>query len=58
LARLGKLEQIWLGLASVLVISPSRTATIVGLAMGVPIALRQIAAWRAARASAVLEKAI
>ena len=52
LARLSKLEQIWLGAASVLVISPSRTATLVGLAMAVPIALRQLAAWRTARAEA------
>ena len=53
LARLNRLEQIWLGFASVLVISPSRTATLVGLAMGVPIAVRQLAAWRSARASAM-----
>jgi TRAP transporter 4TM/12TM fusion protein len=58
LARLSKLEPIWLGLASVLVISPSRTATLVGLAMGVPIGVRQLTAWRAMRASAMLEKAI
>jgi len=58
LARLGKLEQLWLGAASVLVISPSRTATLVGLAMAVPIALRQLAAWRSAKVSAAVEKTI
>jgi TRAP transporter 4TM/12TM fusion protein len=52
LARLSKLEQFWLGAASILVISPSRTATLAGLAMAVPIAVRQLAAWRAARAGA------
>jgi TRAP-type uncharacterized transport system fused permease subunit len=58
LARLSKLEQLWLGIASVLVISPSRAATLAGLAMAVPIALRQLAAWRAARASAVLKETV
>ena len=54
LARLSKLEQIWLCAASVLVISPSRAATLVGLAMAVPIVLRQLAAWRTARAAAAV----
>jgi hypothetical protein len=45
-------ERLWLGAASVLVISPSRTATLVGLAMAVPVLIRQIAAWRAAQATA------
>ncbi len=54
LARLNKFEQLWLGLASVLVISPSRAATLAGLAMAVPIALRQLAAWRAVRARAAV----
>ena len=57
LARLGKLEQLWLGLASVLVISPSRIATLTGLAMAVPVAVRQLSAWRAAQAE-VREKAV
>src|SRR6188508_2038345 len=56
LARMPNLERLWLGFASVLVISPSRTATLIGLAMGVPVLVRQVAAWRAARASAVVEK--
>jgi TRAP-type uncharacterized transport system fused permease subunit len=50
LARMPNLERLWLGAASILVISPSRTATLVGLAMGVPVLLRQLAAWRAAQA--------
>ena len=45
-------ERLLLGFASVLVISPSRTATIVGLALGVPIIMRQIADWRAGRGQA------
>jgi len=49
LARLPNFERFWLGFASVLVISPSRTATLVGLAMGVPVLLRQLSAWRAAQ---------
>jgi TRAP transporter 4TM/12TM fusion protein len=49
LARLPNLERIWLGIASVLVISPSRTATLIGLAMSVPVLIRQLVAWRAAR---------
>ncbi len=49
LARLPNFERLWLGAASVLVISPSRTATLVGLAMGVPVLLRQLAAWRSAQ---------
>src|SRR5436190_7305252 len=57
LARLSKLEQFWLGAASILVISPSRAATLAGLAMAVPILVRQLAAWRAARASGMVRKA-
>jgi len=34
-------ERVWLALASVLVISPSRTATLTGLALALPILLRQ-----------------
>ena len=37
---------MWLGAASVMVISPNRTATLIGLAMAVPVLLRQVAAWR------------
>ena len=48
LARMPNLERLWLGAASILVISPSRTATLIGLAMAVPVLLRQLAAWRAA----------
>jgi TRAP transporter 4TM/12TM fusion protein len=51
LAPLSRFEQFWLGTASVLVISPSRTATLIGLAMALPVAVRQLAAWRAAQAS-------
>jgi len=51
LARLPKWEQLWLGIASVLVISPSRTATLTGLAMAVPTLVRQIAAWRGEQAA-------
>jgi hypothetical protein len=29
-----------------MVISPSRTATLIGLALALPVLLRQIAAWR------------
>jgi TRAP transporter 4TM/12TM fusion protein len=52
LARMPNWERLWLGSASVLVISPSRIATLTGLAMGLPVLLRQLAAWRAARAEA------
>jgi TRAP-type uncharacterized transport system fused permease subunit len=51
LARMPNFERLWLGAASVLVISPSRVATLVGLTMGVPVLLRQVMAWRAAQAS-------
>jgi TRAP-type uncharacterized transport system fused permease subunit len=49
LARLPNFERLWLGFASVLVISPSRTATLIGLAMGVPVLLRQLTAFRSAQ---------
>ena len=52
LARVPNWERLWLGAASVLVISPSRTATLVGLAMAVPVLIRQLTAWRAAQANA------
>jgi len=51
LARMPTLERLWLGAASILVISPSRIATLIGLAMGVPVLLRQLAAWRTAQAA-------
>lgn len=47
LARLPNWERLWLGAASILVIAPNRTATLIGLAMSVPVLLRQFAAWRA-----------
>ena len=50
LARMGNPERLWLGAASILVISPSRIATLIGLAMGLPVLLRQLIAWRAAQA--------
>jgi len=49
LARVPNWERLWLGAASILVISPSRTATLIGLAMAVPTLMRQIAAWRSAQ---------
>jgi TRAP-type uncharacterized transport system fused permease subunit len=52
LARMPNWERLWLGFASVLVISPSRAATLIGLAMAIPVALRQLAAWRAAQPAA------
>ena len=52
LARIPHWERLWLGAASILVISPNRTATLIGLAMAVPVLVRQIMAWRAARFTA------
>jgi len=49
LARVPNWERLWLGAASILVISPSRTATLIGLAMAVPVVVRQLSAWRAAQ---------
>jgi hypothetical protein len=49
LARLPNFERLWLGAASILVISPSRTATLISLAMSVPVLIRQVVAWRAAQ---------
>jgi TRAP transporter 4TM/12TM fusion protein len=48
LARVPNWERLWLGAASILVISPNRTATLLGLAMSLPVLWRQIAAWRGA----------
>ena len=42
-------ERLLLGFASVLVISPSRVATLIGLALGAPILVRQIIAHRSLR---------
>jgi TRAP transporter 4TM/12TM fusion protein len=58
LARVPNWERLWLGAASILVISPNRTATLVGLAMAVPVLIRQLAAWRAARASEMVKKTV
>jgi TRAP transporter 4TM/12TM fusion protein len=52
LARMPGWERLWLGAASILVIAPNRTATLIGLAMGVPALARQITAWRSAQAEA------
>jgi TRAP transporter 4TM/12TM fusion protein len=49
LARMPTWERLWLGAASVLVISPNRTATLIGLAMSLPVLWRQLTAWRAAQ---------
>ena len=49
LARVPNWERLWLGAASILVISPNRTATLLGLAMTVPVLWRQLAAWRSAQ---------
>ena len=42
-------ERLLLGAASVMVISPNRTATLIGLAIAVPVVLRQLLAWRDGR---------
>jgi TRAP-type uncharacterized transport system fused permease subunit len=51
LARLPKWERLWLGAMSILVITPSRTATLLGLALALPTLWRQIAAWRDAQSA-------
>jgi len=48
-ARMPNWERWWLGAASILVISPNRTATLAGLALAMLTLTRQIAAWRSAR---------
>lgn len=45
-------ERLLLFVASVMVISPSRTATFVGLALSVPVVLRQVMLWRTGREQA------
>ena len=52
LARIPNWERWCLGAASVLVISPNRTATLVGLALAIPTLVRQIAAWYVSEAGA------
>ncbi len=47
LVKMSRIEQIWLALSAILVMSPSRTATIVGLSSSIPVLLRQFAVWRA-----------
>jgi TRAP-type uncharacterized transport system fused permease subunit len=42
LSALRAWERVWLALASVLVISPSRTATLAGLIMALPVLVRQV----------------
>jgi TRAP transporter 4TM/12TM fusion protein len=49
LSILRRWERVWLALASVLVISPSRTATLAGLVLALPIFLRQQRRRRAVR---------
>src|SRR5499426_2646415 len=49
LARMPNWERWWLGAASILVISPSRTATLAGLALAIPTLMRQVTAWRSAQ---------
>lgn len=56
LARIAGWERLWLGAASILVISPNRTATLIGLAMTIPVVWRQLAVWRSAQAAATGSK--
>jgi TRAP transporter 4TM/12TM fusion protein len=49
LARVAGWERLLLGIASVMVITPSRTATLIGLALSIPVLLRQLIDWRAGR---------
>jgi TRAP transporter 4TM/12TM fusion protein len=53
LSRLPPWERLLLGAASIMVISPNRTATLIGLALAVPVLLRQLVVWRAARSQLV-----
>ena len=52
LSRLPNWERLLLGAASVMVISPNRTATLIGLALAVPVLVRQLLVWRAEKALA------
>jgi TRAP transporter 4TM/12TM fusion protein len=47
LALMARWERLLLFVAAILVISPSRTATLIGLALGLPVLLKQVAVWRA-----------
>jgi TRAP transporter 4TM/12TM fusion protein len=51
LARIAPWERCLLGLASVLVISPNRIATLLGLALAVPVLWQQLAHWRGRRSA-------
>jgi TRAP transporter 4TM/12TM fusion protein len=46
LSRLHSWERVWLALASIMVISPNRTATLMGLVLALPIFFRQHRFWR------------
>ncbi len=46
-------ERVLLGIASILVIAPSRTATLVGLVLAIPVIVRQVALWRAGKEQAL-----
>ncbi len=46
LGPMRRLERLWLFAGSIMVITPSRTLTLIGLAMAAPIVVRQIRAWR------------
>jgi TRAP transporter 4TM/12TM fusion protein len=52
IASMPMAQRLVLGIASVLVISPSRTGTLLGLALAVPVVLSQVAAWRRGREQA------
>jgi TRAP-type uncharacterized transport system fused permease subunit len=52
LAFLKTWERALLFVASVMVISPSRTATLLGLALAVPVLIQQLRQWRAGRGQA------
>ena len=49
LARMPHWERLWLGCAAIFVMSANRSALLVGLAMAVPVLVRQLTAWRAGR---------
>ncbi len=52
LARITMFERLWLGFAALMVMSPNRTSTLIGLAAAVPILLRQLAARKSETAQA------
>ena len=45
-AMMSVLTRLWLGFAAILVMSPNRTATVIGLAMAVPVIIQQLSASR------------